>query len=332
MHMMRAVDKVGAALVVAVETIIRWRIRRRHTKKSAKHRKKNQLVEWLKAFLWAACMVLLINQYFLQAYQIPSGSMRNTLKEGDRIFVGKLVFGPELLPGSVKLPGLKRARVGDIVIFTNPSFVNKGTARTILQRVIYMLTLSLVDIDRTANSEQFAQLLIKRMVGNRYARIRIDNGEFYYAYLGNGAWESEAIYQKSHAVTFPTQRLVRADSYPVIALAARALVNEEHNIPISDEQIQALMTVTNLQYVDGYFFEQIRNYEVLKANPHQLHRFFRHQRAQLGWFVPEHYFFPLGDNRDNSRDGRYYGIVPQRKLLGKARIRYWPLNRIGLIK
>jgi signal peptidase I len=38
---------------------------------------------------------------------------------------------------------------------------------------------------------------------------------------------------------------------------------------------------------------------------------------------------PLGDNRDNSRDGRYFGPVKLAKVLGRGLFKYWPLTRIG---
>ena len=71
--------------------------------KREKQQKKNPVIDWIEAFVWAACVVLLINQYLFQAYQIPSGSMVDTLLIGDRIFVNKLIYGPELLPGLLKL-------------------------------------------------------------------------------------------------------------------------------------------------------------------------------------------------------------------------------------
>ena len=49
--------------------------------------------------------------------------------------------------------------------------------------------------------------------------------------------------------------------------------------------------------------------------------------AASGWRVLKE-----GDNRDNSRDARYFGPVALDKVLGKGLFRYWPLGRIGGVR
>ncbi len=46
--------------------------------------------------------------------------------------------------------------------------------------------------------------------------------------------------------------------------------------------------------------------------------------------VPKGHIFAMGDNRGNSTDSRIYGPVPEGNLIGEAKVRFWPPDRIGL--
>jgi len=323
------------------ERLLTLRKRNRRIKKE-KQRAKNFVIDWIEAFLWAAGVVLLINQYLFQAYQIPSGSMIDTLLIGDRIFVNKIVYGPELLPGLGKLPSPIKPKRNDIIIFENPSYISRGPVFDVAQRIIYMLTLSFVDIDRDENGQPKAHFLIKRAVGMGGDWIVPDRGNMRIRPAGASRFIDEKDFNALRSYNHNISRLMDAKDYPALEAAGRAAGYKDMGLD-APPYLQSLSSqAASISYPDYLDNERTRLEVIRGAYPQESRYSILLARYNQGWYVPESRILPLGDNRDNSRDGRYFGPVKSSRILGRASIIYWPgdsgarrfqaLDRLGSIK
>jgi len=73
-------------------------------KKQKEEKKRNVLLEWIDAIIFATVVVTFINTFFFQAFKIPSSSMESTLYTGDHLFVGKLAYGPRVPQTPLTIP------------------------------------------------------------------------------------------------------------------------------------------------------------------------------------------------------------------------------------
>jgi signal peptidase I len=315
---------------IFTEAVLTGRARRKRIKKE-KQRGKNPVLDWIEAFLWAAGVVLLINQYLLQAYQIPSGSMIDTLLIGDRIFVNKIIYGPELLPGLAKVPSPVKPKRNDIIIFENPSYISRGPAFDIAQRIIYMLTLSLVDIDKDELGEPKAHFLIKRAVGMGGDRFIMERGEMKIRFAGEDRWVDERDFLAGRNWDHRISRLMDVDQYPALEGMGKRAAYADLGLSPPEGVLAGPAGAGNLRYPDYFAHEKARLETLRGAWPQDERYRVLLARYHLGWYVPEGRILPLGDNRDNSRDGRYFGPVRESKILGKGALIYWPLRRMGPI-
>src|SRR5437867_9512375 len=98
---------------------------------------KSQVREYAEALAVALLLALVIRTFVVQAFKIPSGSMLPTLQIGDHILVNKFVYGPRFeIPLTQlslgRLPGLRKPRPGDVVVFIWP----KDRSKDFIKRVI----------------------------------------------------------------------------------------------------------------------------------------------------------------------------------------------------
>ena len=83
--------------------------------------KRNALLDWLDAVIFAVVVVTFINTFFFQAFKIPSSSMESSLYTGDHLFVSKLAYGPKLPQTPLTIP------------FTHNVILGKESYSTLIQ-------------------------------------------------------------------------------------------------------------------------------------------------------------------------------------------------------
>ena len=66
--------------------------------------KRNALLDWVDAIIFAVVVVTFINTFFFQAFKIPSSSMESSLYTGDHLFVSKLSYGPKMPQTPLTIP------------------------------------------------------------------------------------------------------------------------------------------------------------------------------------------------------------------------------------
>ena len=88
--------------------------------KMAQPVKKSATREWIESIVIAFILAMFIRTFFIQAFKIPSGSMRMTLMEGDRLIVNKMCYGIKIPFTKIRLPHYNAPKRGDIVVFLFP--------------------------------------------------------------------------------------------------------------------------------------------------------------------------------------------------------------------
>ena len=53
---------------------------------------------------------------------------------------------------------------------------------------------------------------------------------------------------------------------------------------------------------------------------------------QARWVVPEGQLFVMGDHRQSSADSRVFGPIGMETVIGRAFLRYWPIDTLGILQ
>jgi signal peptidase I len=118
-------------------------------------KKKSVFRDWVESIIVAFLLAMIIRTFVVQAFKIPTGSMRPTLLEGDIILVNKFIYGAKIPFTNLQLPKITEPKRGDVIVFIYPEdkkkdFIKRlvalpGESIEIIDGTIYINDLPLTD-------------------------------------------------------------------------------------------------------------------------------------------------------------------------------------------
>ncbi len=161
------------------------------TKKRGLKRIGAEILSWIDALLQAVFMVLLLNVFIVQLYEIPSESMVPEFLIRDRVVVFKTASGPKFPLSKVGIPYIRNYKRGDIVVFRNPHYSEdrKSEVRTFLSQIVYMCTLTTVNLNVDEGGNPKADPLVKRITGVPGEQLMMQDGILYSRTKKSDEWQ-----------------------------------------------------------------------------------------------------------------------------------------------
>lgn len=270
---------------------------------------KQCLVKWLNRginFFLCGCGVmvlwLLVQVFCLTSFHIPSDSMEPGLLSGDVILVNKWTYGARLFDvmravdgqqvNIQRLPGIGKIKRNDVVVFNNPCPREWRK----------------VEMD-------IMQYYVKRCVALPGDTFCIENGRYkVQGYEGKlGCIETQDMFRRmvnEQGLTWHSSPLMKA--FPGDSLVGwTALEFGPLYIPRLNDSIIMNVCTVNL-YRDVIEWEQDKKLGCRDDGVYLGDSLIRNYR-----FL-KNYYFMVGDKVENSKDSRYWGLLPEEYIVGKA--------------
>lgn len=317
---------------------------------------KDTFWDWGKTFIKYMLAAWLINIFIIEGFIIPSSSMENTLFEGDYVMVNKLHFGPRLpitpltvpftnsklnlYSNAITLPyfrlwGYNSIKTNDVIVFNIPNalalpidkkeyYIKRciglpGDSIKLIQKQVFRNNTALVNPSnlkieyflRTNNVIIPIKLLDSLGIneGGRYF-----TGEF--DYLFSLSQDQLKCMKKQLPLlicepNIDSLAITKQEIYPNNTIFKWSKDNfgsiyipkKNDTIALNDRNLALYSSLIKLEEPKATFL----NSKLLINNIEQSTYCFK-----------ENYYFMLGDNRDLSIDSRYWGLVPESHIVGKA--------------
>lgn len=322
-------------------SVLTVRRNRRAAAKAARPRRTfwGEVKEWIRELGFAVCFILLLNQFIFQLFVIPSPSMVDTFLIGDRVYVSKMKYGIELYPGGPKILSTHRVPArDDVITFYNPEYESRGPVFDILAQALYLGSFSLINIDVDSNGNPRERLYVKRAAATGGDVVRFRQGNTEIRASGTYSFIPEKQFREDNQLSQAPRRTVEESVYPGLKAWAALYEYQERGFSLSQAPLHIRTAYQNsaapqaASPQDFYEFSAERVRTATALDPADMQARSERTKADTGIYVPESYTLPLGDNRDNSHDGRYFGPVPNADINGGVIYRIWPLSRMAAMR
>ena len=265
--------------------------------------RKSTLREYAESVLWAFVLAAIIRFFIFEAFSIPSGSMLPTLDIGDHLFVNKIGYGLFQPLSSHRWIHWDEPERGDIVVF---EFRREGDPH---------------------DGEDY----IKRVVATPGDRVRLVGNVLH---VGGEPVPTEVVEDGLCDVYRED-----AGSQPLLSCNLTGeLPKPAARCPCTRQR----ETVGDLSYVTQHMRPAEAGYSLLECfnvpdwplerpigrrgpnfGSREGTREFAPNDGWPDFVVPEGHVLAMGDNRDRSEDGRYWGLIPYDRIKGTAFVIWW---------
>jgi signal peptidase I len=282
--------------------------------------RKSQSRELVESIVIALMIALFIRTFLFEPFKIPTGSMIPTLLVGDHIFVSKFIYGVRVPGTQHRLFDWRKPQRGEVVVFEFPG-PGKDHGKDFIKRIMAVEgdRIRLQDNIWYINGEaQGPPRVIARHAPCMLPPEEICEWNHLDAALGlnTDVFSSKMragcpctfMEEQSTAHEWTTQHIA-PDAYCLCVDS-----DDPAQKPIENRADWPKFGASYAGFIRGWGEKGASRW--LQKN----------ENGPSEMVVPPGYVFTMGDNRDNSHDGRYWGLVPLSNIKGKALVIWfaWP--------
>jgi signal peptidase I len=274
-------------------------------KRSSLKRILKNILGWFLVLIFAIVFAVSLRVFLLASFVIPSYSMAPTLLPGDFIFVNKMIPGPRIFKSwdflrngdfSMKrLKGYRKVRRNDVLVFNYP-WSNRHK----------------LELD-------FNVFYAKRCVAIPGDTFFIDNG----IYKVKNVPDTLGHYANQRKLSETPVEKLRPNTYrcfPDTVYGWNILNFGPLYIPGEND------TVT-LDTMNIRLYRKLIEYETQQATEFRDGQIFIASQPVHEYVFQQNYYFMAGDHVKDSRDSRYWGLLPEDHIVGKAFVIWKSKNR-----